>query len=314
MFSPDSSDIVFPENENESRLLSESPILLSSHTGPGGDDLSISELSLPDRTAAFDQPFTLLAPSQDEPTTPTRSDSHDDSDPAEAEFGDGYNDDVDDFEQSEQEKRLKAKAREEKLQSDIFILRKLNASFASFNEALQDTRSANQRVAMQLEQTDALLNKYIHILSTSEDFAKLILDEQWQGAEEDEGVLERERVAQLEKERREAEEQILAAQREREQREKEERERMEQEERDRIEREKREKATTRGGIRGVRGTRASMRGTRGTTRTGSTGTTAGRPNSISAISSGNPSKLPTATGGVRTSTMGPSTRVPHKRT
>jgi hypothetical protein len=40
-----------------------------------------------------------------------------------------------------------------------------------------------QRVAAQLEHTDALLNKYVSILSKSEEFARLILDEQWQGAE-----------------------------------------------------------------------------------------------------------------------------------
>jgi len=38
-------------------------------------------------------------------------------------------------------------------------------------------------VAVQLEQTDALLNKYIGILSTSEEFSRLMFDEQWQGAE-----------------------------------------------------------------------------------------------------------------------------------
>lgn len=137
----DSSDIVFPASG--SRLLSESPILSSSHTGPGGDDLSISELSLPDRTAIFDKPFTLLAPLQDDPTTPTRSNSHENRD-HDVEFEDDGEDDVDDVEQSEQEKRLAAKVREEKLQSDIFILKKLNASFATFHEALQDTGSANQ--------------------------------------------------------------------------------------------------------------------------------------------------------------------------
>jgi hypothetical protein len=67
-------------------------------------DLSISEL---DQTL---KPFTLLAPPEPE----------------------------------ESPQRHSAKARGEKLQSDIFILRKLNASFELFNEALQDTGSANQ--------------------------------------------------------------------------------------------------------------------------------------------------------------------------
>jgi len=34
--------------------------------------------------------------------------------------------------------------RDEKLKSDIFILKKLNASFELFHEALQDTGSANE--------------------------------------------------------------------------------------------------------------------------------------------------------------------------
>lgn len=41
-----------------------------------------------------------------------------------------------------------------------------------------------QRVASQLAQTDALLNKYIRILSKAEKYSHLIFDEQWYGAEE----------------------------------------------------------------------------------------------------------------------------------
>lgn len=78
------------------------------------NDLSISELSLFDHTL---KPFTLLAEKDtEEPEEPV----------------------------SQQSQRPSAKAREEKLQSDIFILKKLNASFELFNEALQDTGSANQ--------------------------------------------------------------------------------------------------------------------------------------------------------------------------
>lgn len=190
------------------------------------------------------------------------------------------------------------------------------------------------------------MNKYIRILSKSEEFARLIFDEQWQGADEvsvtvvlaqtqplnylpikDEEILERERKAQIEKEHQEAEERALAAQREQERQEREERERMEQEERERVERERKERTVARGGVRGVRGTRASMRGTRGTTRTGiadplsrviaenlalliaPSGTATGRANSGQISSSGIPSKLPTVTGGVRsTSTRGLSKR------
>lgn len=85
---------------------------------PDDHDLSISELSLSDQTL---RPFSLLAPP--EPDTDTEQ-------PEEP--------------VAQQSQRQSAKAREEKLQSDIFILRKLNASFELFNDALQDTGSANQ--------------------------------------------------------------------------------------------------------------------------------------------------------------------------
>ena len=40
-----------------------------------------------------------------------------------------------------------------------------------------------QRVAEQLAQTEELLNKYINILSKSEQISKLLFDEQWLGAQ-----------------------------------------------------------------------------------------------------------------------------------
>ena len=137
MDSPE-SDITFPVSG--SRLLSESPILpSSSDTGPGGDDLSISDLSFNlkfDRTAIFQNPLALLRP---EPLTPTRGNERDDDLHADTDAGPKTG-----AEKTEQEKRQAAKLREEKLQSDIFILKKLNTSFALFNEVLQDTGSANQ--------------------------------------------------------------------------------------------------------------------------------------------------------------------------
>ena len=87
-------------------------------------DLSISELSLSDHTL---KPFTLLAPPEL------------DTDPEESEESEVPVEPV-----TQQAQKHADKAREEKLQSDIFILRKLNASFELFNEALQDTGSANQ--------------------------------------------------------------------------------------------------------------------------------------------------------------------------
>ena len=90
-------------------------------------DLSISELSLSDQTL---KPFTLLAPPEPE----TDSEDSEESEASEEPVA------------QQAQKHSSAKAREEKLQSDIFILRKLNASFELFNEALQDTGSANQVV------------------------------------------------------------------------------------------------------------------------------------------------------------------------
>jgi DASH complex subunit Duo1 len=40
-----------------------------------------------------------------------------------------------------------------------------------------------QRIAGQLEQTDALLNKYINVLAKSEEFSRLIFNENWMGAD-----------------------------------------------------------------------------------------------------------------------------------
>lgn len=40
-----------------------------------------------------------------------------------------------------------------------------------------------QRVAAQLEQTDALLNKYVNVMAKSERIARLMFDERWEGAE-----------------------------------------------------------------------------------------------------------------------------------
>jgi hypothetical protein len=138
----DLSDLSFLESG--SHLLSESTPQFSSNTGPGGDDLSISELSLSDRVRVFQRPFSLLAQPQvaQEPTTPNRDGSdvpYDGEGELEGELDQDQND-VD----AEKNKRLTAKSREEKLQSDAFILKKLNASFALFNETLADTAAANE--------------------------------------------------------------------------------------------------------------------------------------------------------------------------
>ncbi|KAL4073891.1 hypothetical protein J3A83DRAFT_4232144 [Scleroderma citrinum] len=180
-----------PVDDVGSRILSESlpsAIDESVHlqdTGPGGADLSLSELSLSDKLFTRDGPrFSLLAP-QPALSHPFSSDqsaiAEDD------EYDEGTEATVDTEEDAANtmvlDQAIAAKAREEKLQRDLFILKKLNASFAVLNDALNVAKSATEQVAEQLVQTDGLLDKYANMLSKSEGVTRLIFDEQWEGAE-----------------------------------------------------------------------------------------------------------------------------------
>ncbi|KAJ7462342.1 hypothetical protein B0H11DRAFT_107803 [Mycena galericulata] len=254
-----------------SHLLSESPFLpsssnLSSDTGPGGNDLSVSELSLSDQTV-----------------TSVEAENWDDARPG-------------DPEEVEKIKKHSGKLRDEKLQNDVFILKKLNASLKSFNDALGDVGSQNERVAAQLEQTEALLNKYVSILSGSEEFSRLIFDDQWQGAETDDIIIAQEQREAEERVRKLNAEHEAAARREQERLEREERERAEQRERERTEKDKREHAAARGGVRGVRGTRASMRATHGIR---STSASSSRPSTTTAGAGSTSSTVPRGSSSTR---------------
>jgi len=99
-----------------------------------------------------------------------------------------------------------AQLREEKLQNDLFVLRQLNGAFAVYNDALREAQAGTERIAEQLEQTDALLNKYVDILSKTDQVARLIFDGRWMGAEADEAQLEEEERVREEARRREEEE------------------------------------------------------------------------------------------------------------
>ncbi|KAF7361863.1 Sphingosine-1-phosphate phosphatase [Mycena venus] len=224
--------IFFDSSSGGSRLLSESAFLpsgssISSYTGPGGNDLSISELSLSDKPETAEE---------------------DDNDAR-----------LRDPEELERIKKHTSKLRDEKLQNDAFVLKKLNAALSSFNDALGDVGSQSERIAAQLAQTEELLNKYVGILSGSEEFARLIFDDEWQGAEADEITMAQEQREAEERARRLEEERVATARREQERLQREELERADQKDRERAEREKNERAAARGGVRGVRGTRASMR-------------------------------------------------------
>ncbi|EJD52784.1 hypothetical protein AURDEDRAFT_181308 [Auricularia subglabra TFB-10046 SS5] len=143
------------------------------------------------------------------------------------------------------------RTRDEKLQSDLFKLRKLNDALSAYNDALAGAQTSTQLVSRRVEQTDRLLNNYIDILWQTEQTARLIFDPEWRGGEDDELALERERLAQELRERKEREERERAA---REEAERLERERLEQE---RIQAEK-ERQAKRGPppVRGMRGIRA----------------------------------------------------------
>lgn len=122
MNSSEFSDI--PLSASDSRLLSLSPVLASDSSLPEINDLSLSELSL-NHYAGPSGVISLTA--QDDFASSTSKPD-----------GDSNADDA------EKTKRNETKLREEKLQSDLFILKKLNASFAMFHEALDAAGSANQ--------------------------------------------------------------------------------------------------------------------------------------------------------------------------
>ncbi|KAG0704485.1 hypothetical protein DFH29DRAFT_911540 [Suillus ampliporus] len=303
----------FPD-ASDSQLLSGSlpspePFDSHSHTGPGGADLSLSELSLSDKdTENFhfhDRPrFSLLAPTATTSHTfsPDQSRISEDDEYEEGNDGDSEND----VDLTMIGKVAAAKAREDKLQSDLYVLKKLNASFALFNDALRSTQTATEQVATQLAQTDALLDKYVNMLGKSEAVAKLIFDEQWEGAEADEVLLQKERQAALEQARLEKE---RLEREEAERREAEERARLATEEaarREAEERAQREAAATKAprgrgagvssGVRGVRGTRATVtsaaaRGTKGIPRAALTSAASSIPRSRSASATGNVGSL-----------------------
>lgn len=224
-----------------SRLLSQSPQFSfnsassSSHTGPGGDDLSLSELNLTERETQTQtrhhnaksrtRPSIAQALGFDAAPLDLSDDlsvlgaleedageEMEEEEGAEAEAEADVTVRVGHGEDAEKT-GVAAQSREEKLQSDLFVLRQLNGAFAVYNDALRETQGGTEvspkampsrgsfflslshtllphkRLAEQLEQTDALLNKYINILSKSDKVTRLVFDERWMGAEAVCGVI-----------------------------------------------------------------------------------------------------------------------------
>ncbi|KAI5120301.1 hypothetical protein M0805_005805 [Coniferiporia weirii] len=269
----------------DSHYLAGSQIGDASYDGPEDADLSLSELSLnekPGPPAGPSQPFSLLA----RPSQPPEPDIAELQDDIEDEVGNET-----ELPRDEEAMALSmARTREDRLGQDLFVLRKLNSGLAMYNDALGDTRSSAERVADQLKQTNALLDKYINLLAKSEAVTRLIFDERWHGADDDEAAIEKAEREAEEKIRREAEERARAERLEKERIEREESERQERAERERIEAEKKEKLAMRAGygrVRGVRGTRASMR---------ARGGAVPRAAAVSASARGRVSSIPTVAG------------------
>lgn len=134
----------FHLSESGSRLLSESFLGPSSlRTGHGGDDLSLSELSIHDRPPPSRRKFSLFA----QPPSPQHADEsalEDEEEGEEGDVGDNTPDQTMRPEEVERAQRVAAKSREEKLQSDLYILKKLNAAFDIYKEALKETKSSTE--------------------------------------------------------------------------------------------------------------------------------------------------------------------------
>lgn len=140
----------FHLSESGSRLLSESLLYPSnsSKTGHGGEDLSLSELSLNDNLPNPQPPsrrkFSLFA----QPPSPLHGKGNDESALLEEEIeGDDEEGNLDQTmkpEDIEKARRTNEKTREEKLQSDLYFLKKLNAAFDVYKEALKETKSSTE--------------------------------------------------------------------------------------------------------------------------------------------------------------------------
>lgn len=128
------------------RRVSSDLLILSTMSNTGGADLSLSELSLKEqpepqskekpRSKSKPRPFTLLAhrsPSpESEPEEPEKAATEEDV--VEEGDADEGGADIDEIKNS--------KKRDEKLQHDLFVLRRLNESFKAYNSALDASGSA----------------------------------------------------------------------------------------------------------------------------------------------------------------------------
>ncbi|KAG8935445.1 hypothetical protein FRC01_000052 [Tulasnella sp. 417] len=259
-------------------LFSESPIhSLGSNTGPRGDDLSLSELSVnetpqkptyssnqePPRFSLFgvaDSPQKGADDSyyaeEDEQVSRREGDEHDIAEGESRISGRSFVEDqsmLEDLDsqtppgtpkpskgdgETEPTARPTRRTREEELQTTLYQMRSINSVLLEYLDALNETERNNRILAQQVDNSHQLLNKYTALLGQTEHTARLLLEPQWQGAEADEALAaEQARQEALEQERREREERERLERQEREAA-----ERAAQEEREREARERASKA------------------------------------------------------------------------
>lgn len=159
-----------------SRLLSQSPQFSfnsassSSHTGPGGEDLSLSELytdnRLPERErhhnpksrtrpsiaqalgfgAPLDQSddLSVLGALEEEGAGEEREEEGGEDAEAESEVEAEADVTVRVGGEDVEKTVIAAQSREEKLQSDLFVLRQLNGAFAVYNDALREAQGGTE--------------------------------------------------------------------------------------------------------------------------------------------------------------------------
>jgi hypothetical protein len=161
-----------------SRLLSQSPQFSfnsasssSSHTGPGGEDLSLSELELNPDNRLTERETQTRHHNPKSRTRPSIAQALGFGAPAPLEQSDDLSvlgaleEEEDVGEEREEEEGIEgeadvtvrvghgedvektgiaAQSREEKLQSDLFVLRQLNGAFAVYNDALREAQGGTE--------------------------------------------------------------------------------------------------------------------------------------------------------------------------
>jgi hypothetical protein len=139
----DSAEI--PPTHGGSRLLSESS--LNSPPGPNDADLSLSELSIDPtpkpKSGRIRKPpkFSLLAPREDTETFEEENAEHEERVDTDVN-GRAITDE--EVEEDKQTRQVSLRTREEKLQHDLIVLRKLNATFGVYNEALKEAKTQTE--------------------------------------------------------------------------------------------------------------------------------------------------------------------------